>query len=252
MIRPLSALLLALTLPAAALAEAPRPGSEEILRYFDTVVFGAEIPGVQAAKVVAKWPADKEIAVKLQGRFGKEQVGMFVKHLRELAQQTRLKFNAFAGPEHKDRPAAIDVVFVKRDEMDKVPLPGVDPALIRRMAASGGCYFLSFRKPEDTFVKAVIVANVERPAEHLDSCLLEELTQSLGLPNDSDALRPSIFSDRDRLTSLSRADRIVIRTLYDRRLPAGTPRARALEIARPIIAELDLALPPDPPAAPNR
>jgi hypothetical protein len=244
MIRSLAIRLLAVVvLSSGAQAREAGPSVDEMVRYFDTIVFGAELPGVKGARVVAKWPADKQIDIKLQGRFDKEKIAVFVKHLREVAQLTRLKFDVFGGPEHKDRAGAIDIVFVKRDEMDKVPLPGVAPDLIRKLASSGGCYFISARKPEDTFVKAIVVANVERPAEHLDSCLLEELIQSLGLPNDSDALRPSIFSDRDRLTSLSRVDRILVRALYDRRLPAGTPRERALEIVRPIIAELDVALP---------
>lgn len=235
-------LLLLFAPPASA---AGRPGIEEMVAYFDTVVFGSEVGAAHAARAVAKWPQDEEITVGLRGRYTNEMVQMFVKHLREVANLTKLKFNAFGGPEHKDRPAAIDINFMTRAEMDRVSIPNADPALVRKLAASGGCFFIAARKPAERFVKAIIVVNGERPAEHLDACLLEELVQSLGLPNDSDRLRPSVFSDEDHLTALSRHDRILLKALYDRRLPAGTPRARALEIVRPIIAELDLALPPE-------
>ncbi|MEO5335516.1 MAG: DUF2927 domain-containing protein [Magnetospirillum sp. WYHS-4] len=249
MIRRLLSVFLLVFMAGAAQADPAggKPGVDEILRYFDTIVFGAEVDKSLAAKVVAKWPTDREISVGLRGRYTDDHVRMFVKHLREIANLTRLKFDVFGGAAQKDRQADIDLVFVKRDEMDKIQLPNVDPALVGRMAASGGCYFLSFRKPPETFVKAVIVANVERNPDHLDACLLEEFTQALGLPNDSDDLRPSVFSDKDRLRALSRPDRILLRTLYDPRLPAGTPRARALEMARPIVAELDLQMPLDSP-----
>tara|TARA_B100001971_G_C17800261_1_gene339001 strand:+ start:342 stop:572 length:231 start_codon:yes stop_codon:yes gene_type:complete len=72
----------------------------------------------------------------------------------------------------------------------------------------------------------------------VQSSLLEELSQSLGLPNDSPLVTPSIFSTRDRLTKLSFIDKVLIRTLYDPRLKVGTPKALALRQVRAIINEL--------------
>jgi len=109
---------------------------------------------------------------------------------------------------------------------------------MKQAAAAGGCYFLSWKKPESRIVKAIVVVNVERDPALINSCLLEELAQSLGLPNDSDAMRPSIFSDRDNLSELAPHDAILMRALYDPRMTAGLPRAAALGVARTVISEL--------------
>ena len=137
----------------------------------------------------------------------------------------------------------LDLIFVPRAQMGKISIPGVDPKLIAKLAAPGGCYFLSWKKPEKRIVKAVIVVNSERDKFGINHCLLEEISQSLGLPNDSDLIRPSIFSDRDQLTEPSRTDKILLKALYHPRLKAGLARREAIRAVRKIIAELDYVLP---------
>jgi len=71
----------------------------------------------------------------------------------------------------------------------------------------------------------------------MDACLLEEMTQAMGLPNDSDLVTPSIFNQKSTRRDLSGSDVLLLQTLYDKRLPAGTPRADALRIGREILQE---------------
>ena len=68
--------------------------------------------------------------------------------------------------------------------------------------------------------------------EVIESCLLEEMTQILALPNDSDLIKPSIFNRRDGLTKLTPLDRSLIRVLYDPSMTVGMPRHQALNKAR--------------------
>ena len=77
----------------------------------------------------------------------------------------------------------------------------------------------------------------------MEACLLEEMTQTLGLHNDSDLIKPSIFNNRSQPTRLNRTDKILLRALYDPRLAAGTLKKHALGIARKVIAEIDAKLP---------
>jgi len=67
---------------------------------------------------------------------------------------------------------------------------------------------------------------------------LEEMTQAMGLPNDSDIVAPSIFNQTSTLRALTETDIYLLRTLYDKRLPPGTPRVDALRIGREIMSEL--------------
>jgi hypothetical protein len=71
----------------------------------------------------------------------------------------------------------------------------------------------------------------------MDACLLEEMTQAMGLPNDSDLVTPSVFNQKSTQRALSKSDLVLLKTLYDKRLPAGTPRPDALRIGREIMRE---------------
>lgn len=127
--------------------------------------------------------------------------------------------------------------------MAKIQIGGVEQDLIARLAAPGGCYFVSWQKPVGTIIGAAIVVNTDRDSARINHCLLEELTQTLGLPNDTDLLRPSIFSDNDYLTELSRPDVILVRTLYDPRLKPGMAKAEALKLVPGIVREINARLP---------
>ncbi|MEQ8708841.1 MAG: DUF2927 domain-containing protein [Rhodospirillales bacterium] len=68
-------------------------------------------------------------------------------------------------------------------------------------------------------------------------CIYQEVTQALGLRNDSTIVEESIFNDRIVRHSLTETDRILIRTLYDERLRPGMDRRTAMPIALGIIAQ---------------
>ena len=101
------------------------------------------------------------------------------------------------------------------------------------------CFFLSYFTDDGALTAARIVINTDHPQEVVDHCLLEEITQSLGLPNDDPRIIPSIFNDSMQLRSLSFIDEVLVRLLYDPRLPAGAPREAALAIARLVLEELN-------------
>ncbi|MEM9725177.1 MAG: DUF2927 domain-containing protein [Pseudomonadota bacterium] len=80
-----------------------------------------------------------------------------------------------------------------------------------------------------------IKAEIEQPLR--DACLVEELTQSMGLIFDHDDVRPSIFNDDQEFIALTRHDEALLEILYDPRLQAGMTRAQAAPIVRQIVAE---------------
>lgn len=205
-----------------------------LVSFFDDVVFGEEFSSISTrGDVISKWSG--RVGVSMQGRVSDELAAMARRHLKTLGKLTNLEFHE-VEPNYEGQ--AINIVFLKRSEMSKLTGPGIDAGAVRTLAASGGCYFMAFHRPEEQIVKSIIVVNIEREAHITDSCLLEEITQSLGMPNDSDQFRPSIFSDLDRENSLSRHDEIIIRTLYDSRMRPGSPRSEAIATARIIIGEM--------------
>ena len=83
-------------------------------------------------------------------------------------------------------------------------------------------------------------AHIFLAAEHSgtrESCLEEEIAQSLGLSNDSDAA-PSIFNDDQRSTRLTEHDKILLQTLYDPRLRAGMHQGQAMPLVTEIVREM--------------
>ncbi|MEX1200719.1 MAG: DUF2927 domain-containing protein [Methylophaga sp.] len=71
--------------------------------------------------------------------------------------------------------------------------------------------------------QALVLIPVDRARAHakLLACIVEELTQIMGLPNDDVAVFPSIFNDRSHDNFLSGLDYILLKLLYQPDLTAG-------------------------------
>jgi hypothetical protein len=85
-----------------------------------------------------------------------------------------------------------------------------------------------------TYTRAFAVIRAEHPDLLRLSCLHEELTQGLGLPNDSPRARPSIFNDDEEFALLTDHDELLLRMLYSPELRPGMSPAEA----RPIVESL--------------
>ncbi|MEM0942379.1 MAG: DUF2927 domain-containing protein [Pseudomonadota bacterium] len=70
------------------------------------------------------------------------------------------------------------------------------------------------------------------------SCVEEEIVQAMGLTNDDDRVRPSIFNDDEEFAYLTTHDELLLRILYDPRLKPGMTEDEAMPIVRQIAAEL--------------
>ncbi len=232
-------LVFALCVLVPSAQSAGRPSIDHLVSFFETVVFGAEIDDRMKSLVIARWTGALRIRVK--GQASPENIQSIRRHLAVIKKLTGINIEKVEAPE---KPENLTILFLPAMEMSKVKINGVDPDYIRQIAAPLSCYFLSFKKPPDTIVRAVIVVNTQRSDEAINHCLLEELVQSMGLPNDTDMLRPSIFSDNDQLFALSRSDKILLRTLYDERMTEGLGLDAALNVAREIITDWDQRLPP--------
>src|SRR3546814_2411168 len=62
---------------------------------------------------------------------------------------------------------------------------------------------------------------IEYTGEVRRSCLIEEIVQSLGLPNDSFNVSPSIFNDSEDYKELTDQDILFLRILYSNNIVSG-------------------------------
>lgn len=75
-------------------------------------------------------------------------------------------------------------------------------------------------------------------------CIEEAALKSLGLRNDGDDVRPSMFNDGAEFALMTRHDEFLLRILYDPRLKADMTADQAMPIVRTIVAGLDLTADP--------
>lgn len=86
---------------------------------------------------------------------------------------------------------------------------------------------------------AIIPVDRARGRGALVSCIVEELTQVMGLPNDSVGVFPSIFNDLSTDAYLSGLDYLLLKMLYDFRIKPGMDEKTARPILRTIAAEYE-------------
>lgn len=136
------------------------------------------------------------------------------------------------------------VYIVSEDEREtmgplvRAALPGLSPtevAGITEMPKSTYCLVYALAEGNTgSYTRAFAVIRAEHPDLLRLSCMHEELTQGLGLPNDSPRARPSIFNDDEEFALLTDQDEKMLRILYSPELRPGMTAAEA----RPIVETL--------------
>lgn len=120
----------------------------------------------------------------------------------------------------------------------RAALPGLSPADVAGITnLPRTTYCLVYALSEGNagaYSRAFAVIRAEHPDLLRLSCVHEELTQGLGLPNDSPRARPSIFNDDEEFALLTDHDELLLRMLYSRELRPGM----TAEEARPIVESL--------------
>lgn len=76
----------------------------------------------------------------------------------------------------------------------------------------------------------VIPVDLARHRGKLFACVVEELTQAMGLPNDSDKVFPSIFNDASKNNLMSPLDITLLRLLYSPSVRAGMSKAQVMPL----------------------
>lgn len=145
---------------------------------------------------------------------------------------------------YADRNANFHVLVLDDDERRQAGplmrelLPRIDTETVTRietMPRNVQCLVVAFFEPgADDYTAAFAVLRSEHPRESWRSCLHEEVAQGLGLPNDSDFARPSIFNEDEEFALLTSHDEVLLQILYDPRLRPGI----MADEARPIVARI--------------
>jgi hypothetical protein len=121
-------------------------------------------------------------------------------------------------------------------------IPGLTPGQMQSVTQMDAGTYCQVLTQSNSATSGYVRAAAVIPSEHPDlmrlACIHEELAQSLGLPNDSNAARPSIFNDDQEFALLTYQDELMLQILYDPALSPGMTRAQA----QPIVETLATAL----------
>ncbi|MCG8325098.1 MAG: DUF2927 domain-containing protein [Thiotrichales bacterium] len=206
---------------------------ELLLDYFEQVSFVDEYDEKRFHGNIRKWEAPLKIRL-----FG-DQAPVYSLHTRTVAE----KLSILTGIPMEVVDAAdkinFEIHFVPWDDIPELARPySPNPEWLDIIIEDSSCLFIYKHDAKYEIKYAYVYVSTDEAGEDIRSCILEEMTQALGFPNDSDLIKPSVFNQWDHLHALTVTDEILVRTLYDPRLTPGMPRDTALRQARIIMNEL--------------
>jgi hypothetical protein len=219
-------------------------GTEDIgyvVDSFDRIVFHAEFDQSLDQRIT-KWVGPIDVYLDIRAGDSTLYQRLVESHLVELHLLTGLETRVVDDPSDAN-------IFMVFDRDDRLIQSVVDyhPPLVKDSSsvAKTLCFGIYSVNNRSEIVRAVIGIPTDRAASagKLGACVVEEMTQVLGLPNDSDEVFPSIFNDNSIDDELTELDRMLIRLLYDPALPPGMERDSALAqieilaIDHPVVAE---------------
>ncbi|MBR7889466.1 DUF2927 domain-containing protein [Marinomonas sp. A79] len=141
-------------------------------------------------------------------------------HAQHLAYITGLSIDFTPNP----KDANIFVIFTDYKSLEnKVSQYIGDPENIRAALDEAICLGNFRRNGRYEITKGTIIIPVDyaRSKSRFLDCIVEEITQLLGLPNDSGEVFPSVFNDVSVDTYLSPLDYLLLKALYSRHLTPG-------------------------------
>lgn len=196
------------------------------------IMFGSEFVG-EDSSIVRKWSGPMRLAIYAQDPA----------HYRDLVEPILAQLREITGIEIQmvDRSASDQnayVLVLGREQFYAYAQSHLGPGKDPRTNSYLGCFGIFAANSHGTITEITAVLPDFIGDADKRACVIEEVAQSLGLPNDSFMVKPSIFNDDDEYEELTWQDELFLRVLYDRRVQPGMTRAEFELLARRIADEL--------------
>ncbi len=221
-------LLAGLFMPAMSVAQYPVWMESEYVRdAFYRVAFFNEFNEGKERRLL-KWTSPLHIHIfsaigdpELHEKMIQEQMNILTEH-------TQLPMYIEPEREH----ANVLIYFMNQTEFYRAINTDKNPHLSHSL-----CTFNILADRNGQIVKAwiLIPEDLARSYGRLQSCVIEEMTQIMGLTNDVDDLYPSIFNDSSIFQQLTPLDKYLLHILYDERLQPGVNWNDVLDIIYRVI-----------------
>lgn len=158
-------------------------------------------------------------------------VNKHLKHLHAITQHPIYRARSLES-------ANLKVILTTENKWEQFYLKQFDQNTQRKLLKTVCMGRMKFGK-NNTIVGGEVVIPVDRAIRHrkLVTCVVEELTQILGLPNDSELVYPSIFNDHTPNDLLSGLDYLLLKLLYQPALKSNMSAAQISQAVRPILRD---------------
>ena len=203
-----------------------------LVRSFDNTIFkntGASTSRENA--IVFRW--EEPIRFYLLGNYRTVDLKQIERIAAQLSKITGLKVIRY--PEETEKMPNVRVHFNPREDLKRIG--DLDLSDSGKILDSAPCVATIQQDKTGHIKSGKNFIPIDQSDEQIASCILEEFAHIFG-PNHDTEYRPSVFGVTDMPETLSINDKILVRTLYDKRLKPGMTRDEAMPIVREIIPEL--------------
>lgn len=164
---------------------------------------------------------------------------MTKQHLSHLAAITGLDI----APSQSSNQTNLQIIFASENDLDILIQSdfGINSESVRNRLSRDGVCFAWIPATQRAISHARVIIPVDRARAHgkLMACVVEELTQVLGLANDSDTVFPSIFNDHSHNDFLTGLDFVLLKLMYHPALHSGMTEKQVRQTIRQLLAQAE-------------
>jgi len=195
--------------------DAPWQSKDYIKKAFFEIAYKNEYQ--QKPSKLRRWNKDIKYKVdyfKLPAPFSMAE-NMIDEQFKDLSDITSLSIAK------SDQAVNFKIILTKRVYYDEA-IKKYIRSKVKNLATESNCVLL-IKHRKYSLTEATVVIPVDHVVKYglLPACVVEELTQAMGLPNDSDWVKPSVANDKSVLDLLTGLDYLMLKILYDKRLAIG-------------------------------
>ena len=179
--------------------------------------------------VVRKWTQPLRVWVHSGAGDAELQRWLLRMHFEQLSGIVGLPVEFVAQRE----TANVRVFFAAEQQARRIAADEMSPVAVRQIDHSVCLGQIRYnRRAEITHGTVIIPVERAEAAGKLVPCVVEEMTQMLGLINDSDRVTPTVFSDTTEHELLTGLDYLLLKLLYLPQLQSGMTVAQAAPVIR--------------------
>ena len=199
---------------------------------FYDIVMRAEFE--QVRPVIRKWSRPLRIWIHSSAGDAEEQRWLLAMHFHQIGQITKLPVEFVQKPEQ----ANVRIYFADERHAARIAHHEMSPVAVKQLNNSVCIGHIRYNRWAQ-ITRGTVIIPVERAQNQgkLMPCVVEEVTQLLGLINDSKRFYPTVFSDITDDELLTGLDYVLLRLLYSPEMRSGMTISQARPVIRRILEQ---------------